>query len=127
MQSNKATNKRMKYSSESRMGAACAIVGSVVLFVGTYLHPLYADPHDVAAAFAEYAADRLWVASHLTQLAGVVLIVAALLSLAHQLEVTSHTGWSHLAGGGLYPRRAEVAHEATFRVLIPHGLHRPVF
>ena len=100
MQSNKATNKRMKYCSASRMGATCAIVGSVVFFVGTYLHPMHADPNDVAAAFAEYAADRLWVASHLTQLAGVVLIVAALLSLAHQLEVTSHTGWSHLARGG---------------------------
>ena len=100
MQSNEATNKRMKDSSESRMGAACAIVGSVVLVVGTYLHPMHADPHDVAAAFTAYAADRLWVASHLTQLAGVGLIVAALLSLAHQLEVTSHTGWSRLAGGG---------------------------
>jgi hypothetical protein len=90
----------MMYRSESRMGATCAIVGSVVLFVGTYLHPMHADPNEVVAAFTEYAADRLWVASHLTQLAGVTLIVAALLSLAQQLEVTSRTAWSRLAGGG---------------------------
>ncbi len=86
--------------SASRMGATCAIVGSVLLFIGTYLHPLEADPNEAVAAFTEYAADRLWVASHLTQLAGVALIVAALLCLAQQLESGSGTGWTRLAAGG---------------------------
>jgi hypothetical protein len=45
-----------------------------------------ADPNDALAAFAEYAADHFWVASHLTQLLGVTLIVAALLVLGQQLE-----------------------------------------
>ena len=61
--------------SESKVAATCALAGSVVLFIGTYLHPLAADPNEAVAAFSEYAADRLWVASHLTQLAGVVLLV----------------------------------------------------
>lgn len=91
---------RMVYSSESRIGAACAIAGSVLLFVGTYLHPMKADPDDVVAAFTEYAADRLWIASHLTQLAGVTLTVAALLFLAQQLETANGRGWSRLAAGG---------------------------
>lgn len=85
---------------ESRVGAICAIAGSVFLFIGTYLHPLDADPNEAVAAFTEYAADHLWVASHLTQLAGIVLMVAALLLLARQLEAASGTGWARLAAGG---------------------------
>ncbi len=84
----------------SRIGATCALAGSVLLFVGTYLHPLGADPNQAVAAFTEYAADRLWVASHLTQLAGVTLMVTALLFLAQQLEAGNATGWARLAAGG---------------------------
>lgn len=90
----------------SRIGATCAIGGSVLLFVGTYLHPMQADPNDAAAAFAEYAADRLWVASHLTQLMGVTLIVAALLMLSRQLRATKAAAWSRLAEGGAVARLA---------------------
>jgi hypothetical protein len=59
-----------------------------------------ADPNEAVAAFAEYAADPLWVASHMTQLGGIVLIVAALLALAQQLEAGSNTGWARIAAGG---------------------------
>jgi Domain of unknown function (DUF4386) len=61
---------------------------------------MQADPNDAAAAFAEYAADRLWVASHLTQLMGVTLIVAALLMLSRQLRARKAAAWSRLAQGG---------------------------
>jgi len=88
------------HRSESRIGASCAIAGSVLLFMGTYLHPSTADPNEAVAAFTEYAADHLWVASHLTQLAGVTLMVAALLFLSHQLESLSGTGWARIAAGG---------------------------
>jgi uncharacterized membrane protein (DUF2068 family) len=59
-----------------------------------------ADPNDAVAAFTEYAADQLWVASHLMQLLGVGLIVTALLLLAWQLERVSGTGFSRIAAGG---------------------------
>jgi hypothetical protein len=49
----------MASRSASRLGATCAIAGSVLLFIGTYLHPMEADPNQAIAAFAEYAADRL--------------------------------------------------------------------
>jgi len=78
----------------------CAVAGSLLLFLGTYLHPLEADPNEAAAAFSEYAADRLWVASHLTQLAGVVVMVAALLCLTRQLEARGDAGWARVAAGG---------------------------
>jgi hypothetical protein len=86
--------------SASRMGATCAIGGTVLLLVGTALHPMGADPSDAVAAFTEYAADQLWVASHLTQLAGITLMVAALLILARQIEAVSGKSWSRLAAGG---------------------------
>ena len=84
----------------SGMGATCAIAGSVLLVIGTYLHPREADPSEAVAAFTEYAADRLWIASHLTQLGGVTLLVAALLCLAQQLESGRGTGWARLGAGG---------------------------
>jgi hypothetical membrane protein len=84
---------------ENRIGAICAIGGSVLLLVGTFLHPMNADPHDSVAAFTEYAADQLWVASHLTQLAGVALMMAALVILAKQLEAECGV-WSRLGAGG---------------------------
>ena len=59
-----------------------------------------ADPNEAVAAFTEYAADHLWVASHLTQLAGVALMVVALLFLTRQLESARDTGWPQIAAGG---------------------------
>ena len=53
----------MVYRSASRIGATCAITGSILLFVGTYLHPMKADPNEAVAVFTEYAADQLWAKS----------------------------------------------------------------
>lgn len=86
---------------ENRVGAICAIAGIALLFVGTYLHPQRADPNDALAAFAEYAASQLWVTSHLLQLAGFVLIGAALLLLARELEAGSARQPARIAGGGV--------------------------
>ncbi len=66
----------------SRIGAIAAISGAVLLFIATLLHPMSADPNDPAAAFVEYAADRLWVASHLGQFLGVALLCVALIALS---------------------------------------------
>ena len=55
----------------ARIGGAAAVIGSVVLFIATMLHPMSADPNDPPAAFAEYAADARWVGSHLGQFFGI--------------------------------------------------------
>jgi len=70
----------------SKAGGFAAIVGTAVLAVATWLHPLGAHPNDAPAAFAEYAGERFWVAIHLAQLAGVVLAAAGLLALAWRLR-----------------------------------------
>lgn len=77
-----------------------AIAGATLLFISTYLHPLGADPNDAVAAFAEYAADSWWRATHLTQFAGVMFMTVTLLFLAQELECAGGKGWSRLAAGG---------------------------
>jgi hypothetical protein len=86
----------------ARGGGVAAIAGAVTLFVGTALHPMSADPNDLVAAFAEYAADRVWIFSHLTQFIGVALLGAALVSLASSLkaERDEAAAWARVGGFG---------------------------
>jgi hypothetical protein len=83
-----------------RVGAQCAIAGAMLLLLGTFLHPISADPNDALATFTEFAADRLWVLSHLIDLAGLALTMAALHFLARQLEARGVPGWPRLAASG---------------------------
>jgi hypothetical protein len=70
----------------ARIGGVAAPAGAIALFVATLLHPMSADPNDPAAAFAEYAGDSWWVASHLGQFAGIAILSTALVTLAAMLE-----------------------------------------
>jgi hypothetical protein len=95
------------------------------------MHPMPADPNDALAAFAMYAADRPWVASHLTQLAGVALMVAALLSLTQQLEREISAGYSRLAAGGAIASLAvatalQAVDGIALKVLVDEWANAPV-
>lgn len=81
----------------ARVGAAAAIGGAVLLFLTTLLHPMSADPNDPAAAFAEYAADPLWVASHLGQFLGVAMLGVTLVAVAATTEAGRPSAWSRIA------------------------------
>jgi len=94
------TERKMQHRNASKAGATCAITGAALLFVGTYLHPMKANPNEPVAAFTEYAADEFWVASHLMQLAGVASTVAALLLLTTVLEARRGPGIALVAAGG---------------------------
>lgn len=84
----------------ARLGSVSAVVGAVLLFVSTLLHPLDSDPNDLPAAFAEYAADPLWVWSHLGQFVGVALIAGALIALATTLEAGWAAAWGRVGLAG---------------------------
>jgi hypothetical protein len=84
----------------SRIGPIAAIAGAIVLFVGTYLHPMSADPNIPRAAFAEYAASHHWVAIHLMQLVGVVLITASLVLLSRTMADGPAAEWATLGAAG---------------------------
>lgn len=92
-----------------RIGGAAAVVGATLLFIGTFLHPAQADPNDALAAFQEYAADDLWVASHLTQFFGFALIVAGLVALSRSLSTGVTAGLARLAVAGSVASLALVA------------------
>src|SRR5947199_6305114 len=84
----------------SRLGPGAAILGGVLLFIGTYLHPMGADPNVPLAAFTEYAADRHWVASHLMQLLGIVSMMAALVLLSRSMMDGPAAEWAILGMTG---------------------------
>ncbi|HSC84245.1 MAG TPA: hypothetical protein VLC30_11565 [Pseudomonas sp.] len=90
----------MRTNLTNRMGASSAVLGVALLFIGTLLHPMEADPNVPAAAFAEYAADHHWVTSHLLQLAGVTAMVLALLLFAGRLQAAGHAYFPRVASTG---------------------------
>ncbi len=92
-----------------RIGAIAAMLGPLVLFVSTLMHPLEADPNDAAAAFTEYAADRLWVGTHLGQFLGMAIIVAALVMLSRSLEEGKAAAWSRIGLAGAIATLAATA------------------
>ena len=93
----------------SRIGPIAAISGAILLFVGTYLHPMDADPNVPLAAFTEYAADHHWVASHLMQLFGVLLMGAALTLLSRRLADGPAAEWASLGMAGAIASMAVAA------------------
>ena len=60
--------------------------GAIILMAGTMLHPLGADPGDPVAAFTEYAANDLWIGSHLSQFLGVAMMFVGLVALNDSLK-----------------------------------------
>ena len=82
----------------SRVGGVAAILGVIALVAATMFHPMNAHPSDAEAAFAEYALDRYWVAIHLGQLVGAVLIAAGFISLSWKLRAGRAGAWALLAG-----------------------------
>src|SRR5262245_24206283 len=98
----------------ARIGAAAAIGGAVTLFIATLLHPMSADPNDAPAAFTEYAADRLWVATHLGQFVGIAVLGVALVSLAAVMEAGAPAAWACI---GVVGTAASVAAGAALQAV----------
>ena len=83
-----------------RIGGIAAIGGALTLLVGTMLHPMDADPNDAPAAFTEYAASNLWIASHLTQFLGLALLGVALLAVARTVDEGPSAAWAKVSVWG---------------------------
>src|ERR1700676_5073314 len=90
----------MQTQADSRIVPITAVAGAILLFVGTYLHPMSADPNVPLAAFTEYAASRHWVGIHLMQLFGVVLIAASLVLLSRKMADGPAAEWATLGAAG---------------------------
>jgi hypothetical protein len=82
--------------------------------VSTLLHPADTDPNLPRAAFAEYAADSLWVWSHLGQFVGVAVLGVALVMLADTLSSGRARPWARI---GLFGTAASVAVAAALQAV----------
>ncbi len=97
-----------------RLGSVSAIAGAVILMVATMLHPMGADPGDHIAAFAEYAADRGWIVTHLGQFLGIALMFVGLVALSDSLS-EEPIAW--LARLGVYVAAAALAAAAVLQAV----------
>jgi hypothetical protein len=76
-----------------RIGSIAFIAGIVIFLVSTILHPGGEDPTNHPLVFAEYAQDDLWVASHIGQFAGGMLVfVGGFVALFRLLHTRSESG-----------------------------------
>ncbi|HZA65067.1 MAG TPA: DUF4386 family protein [Nitrososphaeraceae archaeon] len=58
------------------IGSILFIAGMVIAIVSTAIHPSTEDPSNHPLVFAEYASDDSWIAVHIGQFAGVIMVFA---------------------------------------------------
>jgi hypothetical protein len=86
-----------------RVGSIAFLVGVIIIIVSTAIHPSSEDPANHLLVFAEYASDDSWIAVHIGQFAGVIMVFAggfvALYCLLVQSEssMASILAWIGLA------------------------------
>jgi Domain of unknown function (DUF4386) len=98
-----------------RMGSIAFLAGIVIILASTLIHPSREDPANHPLVFAEYAEDNLWIAAHLGQFAGVMLVLAGGFVALHRLLLRSESGVaSALAWFGLV---AAIITASTFTIL----------
>ena len=71
----------------ARIGAVLFLLGLVVLVISTQLHPAHEDPMDNPAVFREYAQSDLWIAVHLGQFTGFLLVIGGLVALYFSIAI----------------------------------------
>jgi hypothetical protein len=85
-----------------RMGSVAFLAGLVIIIVSTLFHTSSEDLMDNLVVFAVYAESDTWIAAHIGQFAGVVLVFAGGFVALFRLLVKSESGMaSALAWFGL--------------------------
>jgi hypothetical protein len=86
-----------------RIGSIAFVAGVVIVIVSTTIHPSTEDPSNHPIVFAEYANDDSWIAVHIGQFAGGIMVFAGgfvvLFCLLVQSEsnIASKLAWIGLA------------------------------
>jgi hypothetical protein len=73
------------------IGSILFIAGMVIAIVSTAFHPSTEDPSNHPLVFAEYASDDSWIAVHIGQFAGVIMVFAGGFVVLHRLLVQSES------------------------------------
>jgi Domain of unknown function (DUF4386) len=112
MQTNNAPNLKRPIL---RMGSVAFLAGLVIIIVSTLFHASSEDLMDNPVVFAAYAENDTWIAAHIGQFAGVVLVFAGGFVALFRLLVKSESGIaSALAWLGLV---AAILVASTFTIL----------
>lgn len=85
-----------------KFGAVSLVLGFAIANVFSYIHPHEQNPSDFPAVFAEYAASQHWVAIHMGELFGVMLVLIfgttaiyfSLIKEASFIAVLARLGWA---------------------------------
>ena len=98
-----------------RMGSVAFFAGLVIIIVSTLFHASSEDLMDNPVVFTEYAESDTWIAAHIGQFAGVMLVFAGGFVALFRLLVKSESGMaSALAWFGLV---AAILTVSTFTIL----------
>jgi uncharacterized membrane protein len=97
----------------SRIGAVTLLLAVIVLVISTVLHPAHEDPMDNPVVFREYAQSELWIAVHLGQFLGFLLVIGGLVAVYYALTTRRGVG-AAVARFGL---AAAVTTGASFSIL----------
>ena len=97
----------------SRIGAVTLLLAVIVLVVSTQLHPAHENPMDNSAVFREYAQSELWIAVHLGQFLGFLLVIGALVAVYYALTTRRGVG----AAVARFRLAAAVTTGASFTIL----------
>jgi hypothetical protein len=74
-----------------RIGSIIFIAGMVIAIVSTTFHPSTEDPANHPLVFVEYASDDSWIAVHIGQFAGVIMVFAGGFVALYRLLVQSES------------------------------------
>jgi hypothetical protein len=98
-----------------RLGSMAFLAGLVIIIVSTIFHPSSQLLTNHPLVFAEYAASKTWIASHIGQFAGVMLVFVGGFVALHRLLASSESGVAKaLALIGL---AATIVAASTFAIL----------
>jgi hypothetical protein len=74
-----------------RIGSIAFLAGAIIAIVSTAIHPSTEDPSNHPLVFAEYASDDSWIAVHIGQFAGVIMVFAGGFVVLYRLLVQSES------------------------------------
>jgi hypothetical protein len=74
-----------------RIGSIAFIVGIIIAFVSTAIHPSREDPSNHPLVFAEYASNDSWVAIHIGQFVGGVMVFVGGFVALYRLLIQSES------------------------------------
>jgi hypothetical protein len=86
-----------------RIGSIAFLAGVIIAVVSTAIHPSGEDPANHPLVFAEYASDDSWIAVHIGQFVGVIMVFAGgfvalyLLLVRSESSTASTLAWIGLA------------------------------